>query len=1103
MGGEVQFSPDSVSSFSWPLGDLRGFAFEEEIIGQIDRDLAYDRDRIRITKTELTGDRGRDLIVESSVSFELFGVKVLLGARERVRVIAEIKSTDRTRLSLKDFSSSITQIRRGDCDHYFLITNSTITPRAYFDAAEKLSALGARFHLIDQFILAPALAQRSYHHIPVPQFQSPKISFVEYQVSKSFHNRQRIVTLDICLRNFSDRELLAKLTLQTDVGWTSEQSRLQRAISPGETVPIRFHAKSTSVAGVHDDVGVRVAFDQEQQEIRVRWKHTEESFVALHWGAANHMLVKDITDAIDRCTGLSSVVLTGEAGVGKTRILDEVQARREAPGIEFHTGNFQLQNQDSVFRQVARSLGEAHSHERSTGAPQPSEAVSTPEGFAGLVLTANLRKKLVLILEDAHHSSAESLRLLASLIRKGRRSGEGAVILIITGRNDHSFVNRDFFAFLDEIQANQAPTRASFMEVRTLSDEDTRNLIRHSIKDCPGAALEKIHRMSMNVPFNVVQIIMYLMDRNFADIVNRDTVGITNLGRLHLADKLPDSVHAILVSRISSLSETDHGSLILEFLYCASLYGFHVPRAVYDHFFDGCDLDAINDIMVQRRLMKLPSAESVSWYHENILTVVGELFAQSPEARNLAQEYLGQNILLDLLSPLDRGLLAAIAEVDHVALAYWEPILEQLRGLDNISTTDLDQSCYSYIPELMKVFGRIARPIPDRIQACLGYAYLGVHHLPLPSGAQACQMARSMLEQAVHEHSGTVPDEVSRVKFAESCLKQLEARARVNMGMLRTADFLMSEVRCGMHLDSRIGGDQTLLCEYHTTISDLYVCFNHIDLAKDHLTLLKEGADRLGNDNLRALHKIHFADLFRYQDPHKARSLAEEAHDFAKTKGSQRHATLSGLGVLENSLPLIRDDRDKLAQSVDLASAYLEECIGNNYSSSVPRAQKLLATLRYLMADTDEVHLSGALRHNGFALDAAVRYGDGLNIWRIYNDRAIFMKRAGEPQEIVRQMFGSAIEHMKSCGLLFLGRGDCQFPNLIVAANYLKYLLTMSEREAYRFFNSLDWTGRYGQLSSQDAAEMMRQAVRSHALLQTRTVPGILLDRVSNYALAC
>lgn len=1103
MGGEVRYSPSDVASFLWPIGDLRGLPFEREIIGQIDHDLAFARDQVRIIETKQTGDRGRDLIIESQIDFEIFGVKIVRGAREIVRVIIEIKSTDQARLSLKDFSSSISQRNRGDCDHYFLITNSTITPRAYYDAAGKLSVLGIRFHLIDQFTLAPALAKRSFHRIPVPDWPALNAAFVEYQVSKAVQNRERIVVLDICLRNFSDRDVLAQLTLQTDVGWTSNQPRLQRVIGPGQTIPIRFHAKSTTAAGVQDDIGIQVAFDQTRQEIRVRWRHSEESFVPLHWGARNQELVNDIAGVIDGCSNFAAVVLTGEAGAGKTRILEEVQLRRDSPGVTFHVGNFQFQDEDIAFQDVARSVEEARPLELEADDIPIDHDLSTLEGFADYVRTANLRKKLVLILEDAHYGAAEILQSLASLIREGRRVGEGGMVLIVTGRNDHSFVNRHFFAFLDEVQALEMVTHVHFAEIKALSDEDAKNLIRHSIEDCPAPALEKIHRMSMNIPFNIVQIIMYLMDKKFADVVNRDTVGITNLGRLHLAEKLPDSVRTILISRISSLSDTEHGELILKFLYCAGLYGLHVPQAIYDSFFDGHDLDTINDILTQRRLMHFPSGEGISWHHENILSIAKEMFAEDTNRRNLAQTFLSQRDLVDLLPPYERGLLAAVAERDDIALGFWKPILDQLGALNNISTSDLDQSCYYYIPELMKVFGRIARPLPDQIHACLGYAYIGVHHLPLPYGAEACRKAREMLDDAVHRLPEVTVEHASDANFASTCLKQLEARARVNMGMLRTADFLMAEVRYRMHLDDRTGGDQILSSEYHTTISDLYACFNHAELASGHLALLKNSAERLDNNNLRALHKIHFADLFRYTSPKKARELAEEAHAFAMSNGSSRHATLSGLGAIEVSLPLMRGDPAQLKDALDSATTYLENCTKKHYSSSVPRAQKLLATLHYLMADVDETYLSGALRHNGFALDAAVRYGDGLNIWRIYNDRAILMCRTGETQEATRQMLRSSIDHLMSCGLTFLGNGDFLKPNLIVLANYLKFLIKVSEREAFRFFNMLDWAGRHGQLSSQAASEMIRQAIKNHALLQKRRPPSIILDKVSNYALVC
>jgi AAA ATPase domain len=1103
MSGQTKYKPETVQPVSWPLADLDGFDFEDEILAVLACDYDDTRDAIRLLKTRRTGDGGTDAVVRSTIDFQFFDLPIRLGGRHEVTLFIQIKSSKHMRLTLKDFSASLVQTKGEKSDYYVLLTNSTVTPSVLYEVQEACRAKGMIFLLVDQFLLGPALSRRRGHRIRVPEIQQLRTPIVEYQFSKSESDTRQHVTIDMFLRNFSAAEQEAEIFLQSDIGWKLPEPRLQRRLAPADALSIRLEATRDD-PGAGRELDVVVAFEDRRQEIIVPWRHAEETFTPLLAGERNMRLIADLTKFIDQRRGLAVAVITGEAGVGKSRAIEEVRKLREAPGVIFLRGHFDAAKPDAAFTDINRTLHAWDGRDRRlrVGVEAIDQSIA---GLLSFIDKVDCRPQLVIIMEDLHYADAEVLDALATRISRPCRQGSGAVTLILTGRNDHTFINRHFFTFLDKAQMASDLDAIRFAEVERLTDDEAAQVVRSTIADCPDSACARIVQLSMNVPFNIVQVIQYLLDTKLAAVKNRNTVGIVNVYRFSLMSELPDSIETLILKRLESLKVYPFFDAVREFLLVASQFGYHIPRQVYDVMLDGWDLDEIDDLLSARRFLNRPGRDFITWDHENILHVFGKL-SENEDIAPIVGRRLRQNPqLFGHLPELERGKVAAMAGDDVLAQQYWSQMISDVIAIENLSTNSLRKEYYKFLPKLVHLFRRTDRPIVDSVKACLAYAYLGVHHLPLQKGAESCAEARAMLigrtDRRSGKEDGHFKDLGGAVVYGVTCLKQLEARAAVNMGQLRRADRLMAEVRCDLTRSSEMRADANILAEHYTTLSDLYNLYNHRWLAEQYLEFLFEVAETAESGQLLSLAKIHRAELDLLVDRERCVELNREALDFTRARGTGRHLTLNGLAIGLAELPMIANDEVLLLAAADKALSHLECCVMKQYSSSVPRAHRLLAAIQFQLGRFNRTAFRAALRHNTLALDSAIRYGAGLDLWRIHNDRAIILARCGEPSERVREQFETAVEHLRLCNLTFVGNRDPQSANLIVVANYIKFLAKTSERRVHTFIDELTWYDRPGSLSTSEKSKLIAGVIKNHVIFQTSELRWLLRDPETNFVL--
>lgn len=236
----------------------------------------------------------------------------------------------------------------------------------------------------------------------------------------------------------------------------------------------------------------------------------------------------ELVRAFDRSVGgePSAVLVEGEAGIGKTRLLREFQIRAAERSADIHVGRcLDLGSARSAYgpligilRSIVERLGVAVARDAvGVGAealrmlvPEIGEGAASREStspdalrsaVATLIEAAATQTPQVIVIEDLHWADDSTLVMLSFLLRTLQ---EGRVLLLITCRSDDVRRGDAVSRFIAET------TRARVIErlhLQRLGEEATRILVEQIVGEPLGdAALERLMERAEGVPFFIEEV---------------------------------------------------------------------------------------------------------------------------------------------------------------------------------------------------------------------------------------------------------------------------------------------------------------------------------------------------------------------------------------------------------------------------------------------------------------------------------------------------------------------------------------------------------------------------------------------------------------------
>jgi DNA-binding CsgD family transcriptional regulator len=235
-----------------------------------------------------------------------------------------------------------------------------------------------------------------------------------------------------------------------------------------------------------------------------------------------------LLEALDRVTvgQPGVVVISGEAGVGKTRLLAEFVGRARsagsivtggacvqlaAGGLPYHPLSQALRGlEPQLDRELTAWLDEPARRElrhlfpgRQEMAPKPdANSVSRLfDAFVGLVERVGSDRVLTVAIEDLQWADRSTLDLLSFVVRAAER---GRLLVVVTVRSDDVPLRTDLVEYLAELGRAR---RIDQLELRRFGREETAALMEAIQGACPSSLVDEIYAWSDGNPFFVEELL--------------------------------------------------------------------------------------------------------------------------------------------------------------------------------------------------------------------------------------------------------------------------------------------------------------------------------------------------------------------------------------------------------------------------------------------------------------------------------------------------------------------------------------------------------------------------------------------------------------------
>jgi DNA-binding SARP family transcriptional activator len=337
----------------------------------------------------------------------------------------------------------------------------------------------------------------------------------------------------------------------------AETRRLYREIVQAEQAPTaRPKARATSVAARTATPAPELLGDPLRQTARLIGRHLELDRLG------------QTLDAVARGVG-RLVVVVGEAGIGKTSLLEALETEAHRRGVRCHLGRSYPSEQVLAFAPwidalradtagdpaLVAALGRGWVEELARlfpdieiGRPARTRDAAEPqrlfEAMARLVSCLAADQPRLVMLEDVHWADEMSVRLLAYV---ARRIGGSRALIVATAREEELATAPALSGILAELTADP---RVDRMRLAALSHEDTTALVRALARagtDARAVARlgEKVFRTSQGNPFVVVETMRALADGSMSE----GAVGAV----------MPDRVRLVIAGRLDRLGERSRG----------------------------------------------------------------------------------------------------------------------------------------------------------------------------------------------------------------------------------------------------------------------------------------------------------------------------------------------------------------------------------------------------------------------------------------------------------------------------------------------------------------------------------------------------------------
>lgn len=1013
----------SATTQPWQLNNTLGHPFEEFIVQLIRRilcDAGYLQNQdVHIIHTSGSNDGGKDIIIVSKVTIHnLFGFTFSINNKPLLKIFIECKSSDNGAIDYNKLSGGIQRAKDQDVDVYIVVTNTTLVPYCYYQLQETAAQYKMQFVLIDQYILAAELSTRGLsigEYTPIPHKLEKEI---KYQVLTNRDSMQQNCEVYFLIRNYSNRNLSLQISLASNWNWRCDDDCIPIALDSYESTCERIRIVRYYNDGQEK---LRLMLQDENGEIAIDLQGVswDTSFLPPLCGQKHKDMIKKIRSSIIESTGLQILFLHGEAGVGKTRVIQQLclELKDTAINCESYSCSSRQQIATSIRNFCIKKHLLPNDHQENTLSELISQ-IYTP--FS----------KQVFIVDDIHNASNSFYDELKKLAQK---TIEHPITIILIGRDDYIGERNDYFNFISYAKDHQK--KIQDFPLYPLTSDESRGLIRSILSDVPEYAMEQIFNLSDNIPLFIVQFTEYLLDLNLAHIVNRTSVSLKNHENISIRDYLPQKIESIYKNRFDYIRSLSGGNQIQEILIGLSFWGLEFPQKLAFSWGDS----KLLDYLFKHSFLIYSKGENIRFVHESMYLYFRHLlFTSSKWKRRIAKRIITEKgFPWYSLNTFEQARLLLWIGRAKDADELFSKAYFHIDNFKNFSSAIIDTEINDYLYDIYEC-QKEQLPFPiDFVEKLFQYkAYISLHYSSPAAAVEVCNYA----EQEMETSKVFKPSEAFRY-----ILKELKAHSYLNMGLYQKGFNLLQELLVkNLSIPQNI--TQETRFDLYDRLASVYLKYNQAALALEFNSLSEKIAKAQEDSHLLALFSITKAKILFFNDFSESQAALAQASVHLSSEPDER------ILCHNNVTQMICDFRSIYQPGVAMrydgfirkSRILLDESLQKNYVNSILRLQLFLATLFYLEKKYDNARL-----YIEQGIDSCVKFGYGTYLWHLYNLRAILETVAGAKRNIIQRSFETAYRILRQQNLLFLGNCDFTYENVIALTNVAKFYIN-NEREYYR-----------------------------------------------------
>lgn len=1078
---------ESATTQPWQLDDMLGHPFEDFIANFVNQSLQsagyLQNQQAQIYQTQGSNDGGKDMIITSSVTIsDLFGFEFAINNQSEQKIFIECKSSQNGAIDYNKLSGGIQRAKDQGIDAYVVVTNTTLVPYCYYQLQETAAQYQMRFELVDQKILAEALAQKGYSigdYLPLNQNIEREI---KYQVLTNSDSTLKNCEVYFLVRNYSNQNLMLQISLASNWNWDCDDDRIPIALNPHESTCERIRITRYYYDG-QEPLQLTLQDEVHETVITLQGVKWDTSFLPPLCGQKHWDIIQSIRSEILAASEFQMIFVHGEAGVGKTRVIQELCSllKNTAIGCEIYSCNNRKKNFVKAIRRFCIKKHLLRDHRQDDTFSELISQIHTPF------------KKRVFIIDDIHNAPEDFYEELEKLAQKTIAQ---PVILILIGRDDDTCGGNAYFNLLAYTKSH--PAQIHDYTLAPLTSEESRGLIRSILSNVPEYAIEQIFNLSNNLPLFIVQFTEYLLDLNLAHIVNRSSVCLKDHENYPLRNYLPKKVEKIYKDRFEHIRSLPEGDDIQEALVGLSFFGPEFPQSLFMAWSESNHLD----YLFQHAFFVYSTEENIRFVHESMYLYFHRLlFTSSKWKKRIAEKIIKEKGLpWYSLCDFERARLFSWHNRYKAADRLFSAAYPKIEALENLSSTIIDLEIDEYIYDIYDCQKR-KKPFPvDFAEKLFQYkAYVSLHYSSPAAAIEVCKYAEQKIEKS----------KVFRPSAAFLyTLKELKAHSYLNMGLYQKGFHLLQELLV-MTLSKPDNITRETLFDLYDRLASIYLKYNQAALALEFNGLSEKVANAQSDPHLLALSGITKAKILFFRDFTNSQLALEQASDYLCSDPDPRilcHHNITRLisnFCLQYQPGMAPGSHDFMIQAQKL----LEEALQHNYANSILRVQLFLATLWYL-----EKNYDAARQYMKQGIDSCVKFGYGTYIWHFYNLRAILDTATKEKRSVVQSSFETVYRMLRQQNLLFLGNCDFTYENMIALTNVAsfykndetEYYRKLSRVSAIKISQACDYNCKKEicQYVCEDQTQLyikQRKQILNHKVLFADDIEYNLLDPETNY----